>query len=195
MKYYFRLLWLVLTQHRRSRCSMFGPCVSHFRVWPNDLDMFMHVNNGAYLTLADLGRLDLLLRSGTFQPIRKRGWYPVVSAETIQFRRSLKLFDRYTITTRVLGWNDQKTYIEQVFEKPEKDGSQFIARALIEARFLSTQGEKVAIGELLELVHEAGDEAQAEQSPPLPEWAETWLSSMALMRQGESGSSATPVQK
>src|SRR6185503_3961101 len=47
--------------------SFFGPKYSDLkhesnlslRVWPNDLDLNIHVNNGRYLTLMDLGRMDL----------------------------------------------------------------------------------------------------------------------------------------
>ena len=78
MKLYLRLFWLVITQSWRERCTMIGPCDTHMRVWPTDLDVFMHVNNGVYLTLMDLGRTDMMLRSGMFGPIRQQGWYPVV---------------------------------------------------------------------------------------------------------------------
>ncbi len=85
------------------------------RVWPNDLDIFLHVNNGVYLTMMDLGRTDMMLRSGIFQPIRKKGWYPVVAAETIRFQRSLKLFQKFSITTEVVGWDEKSIYMQQVF--------------------------------------------------------------------------------
>lgn len=184
MKYFLRLFWLVLTQARRPRCPVLGPCTSPFRVWPNDLDLFMHVNNGAYLTLADLGRMDLLLRSDAFWPIKRRGWYPVVTAETIQFRRSLRLFERYTIRTRIVGWDDRSTYIEQVFEKPGSDGAILVAKALIEARFLSTEGEKISTDVLFAAMQSEGllDAGASEQSPDLPDWAQTWVLSLQQLR-------------
>lgn len=106
MKLYFRLLYLIFTQRLRSRCSVFGPCDTSLRVWPNDLDIFLHVNNGVYLTLMDLGRTDMMLRSGVFGPVRSKGWYPVVAAETIRFQRSLTLFQKFSIRTEVVGWDD-----------------------------------------------------------------------------------------
>lgn len=81
----------MITQSFRRRVDIMGPARTTVRVYPNDPDIFLHVNNGVYLTYADLGRTDLMLRSNIFKLIRKQGWYPVVAAETIQFKKSLKL--------------------------------------------------------------------------------------------------------
>jgi len=54
------------------------------------------------------------MRSG---PIRARGWDPVVAAQTIRFRRSLTRWQRYTITTRIVGWSERSVYLEQVFAR------------------------------------------------------------------------------
>ena len=72
MKLFLRLFWLILTQSRRPRLGIMDTSETPLRVLPNDLDIFMHVNNGVYLTYADLGRTDLMLRSGTVQRMRQR---------------------------------------------------------------------------------------------------------------------------
>jgi len=92
MKYYIRLLILLMVSPFRKSVLPTGPCVTPFHVWPNDLDVFMHMNNGAYLTIMDLARTDMMMRSGLVKKAAKRRWYPVVAAETIRFKRSLKLF-------------------------------------------------------------------------------------------------------
>lgn len=107
MKLFLRLFWLLITQSTRSSCELTGPVKTTLRVYPNDLDINGHVNNGVYLTYADLARTDLMLRSGSFKPILKNGWYPVVVAETIRFYRSLKVCQRFEIETSVIGWNDR----------------------------------------------------------------------------------------
>jgi len=84
-----RLLLLLLTLPFRPRCDALGPTRKRFRVWPPDLDVLMHVNNGVYLTMLDVARVDLLLRSGAGARLWRKGFYPVVAAETIRFRRSL----------------------------------------------------------------------------------------------------------
>jgi len=165
VKYLFRLLFLLLTRRRRSRLDLLAPCVTSFRVWPNDLDVFLHMNNGAYLTIADLGRMDLLLRADLHSPIRARGWYPVVAAQTIRFHRSLTLWQRYTITTRILGWSERSICLEQVFER----GGRRVAHALIDARFLERGGRRVSTDELMALT------GREHVSPELPGYARQWI--------------------
>jgi len=171
MKLYFRLIWLILTQSRRSRCSMLGPVDTQFRVWPHDLDALLHMNNGVYLTMMDLGRTDLLLRSNAFNALRKKGWYPVLAAEPIRFKRSLTLFQRFTIRTRVVGWDERSIYLEQLYIAKGK----LVARAVVDARFLAKKGGKVTPAQLLEFL-----EIDSE-SPQLPEWIATWVDSNRQM--------------
>ncbi len=143
---------------------MLGPCVTSMRVMPSDLDIFMHVNNGVYLTYADLGRTDLLLRANAYHRIRKQGWYPVIAAETIRFKRSLTLGQRFTMTTHVVGWTTRSIYLEQIFESK----GHFVARAVIDARFLAKKGGIVTPTDVLAVI---GIE---QTSPQLPEWIHSW---------------------
>ncbi len=167
MKLFLRLFWLYITQSRRSRCSILGPVTTTLRVFPNDLDIFFHVNNGVYLTYADLGRTDLMLRSGAYKKIRKQGWYPVAAGASIEFRRSLKLGQQFTMTTRILGWSEKAMYLEQVFESK----GHHVGRLIIDARFLSTKGHRVSCQELLELLD------LDMQSPALPPSVTHWVAS------------------
>lgn len=165
MNHYFRLLWIMLAGRFRSKVAPLGPCRTPFRVVPTDLDVLRHVNNGTYLSLMDLGRVDLMNRAGMAKLIAARGWYPVVTAETIQFRRSLTLGERFAIVTRVLGWDDRAILVEQWFER----GGEVVARAYVRARFLRRAGGTVPIGELMALVGVTPDEM-----PVMPARAARW---------------------
>ena len=103
MNLLLRLLWLLLTARRRQPASVLGPCESGFRVLPNDLDVLLHMNNGRYFSIMDLARVDLMARSNVWPKLKSRGWYPVVVRETMDFRRSLQLFDCYAVGTTVIG--------------------------------------------------------------------------------------------
>lgn len=168
MKLYLRLLWLLLTQSRRSRCSLVGPCETTLRVYPNDIDIFGHVNNGVYLTMMDLGRTDMMLRSGIFGKIRVAGWYPVVASETIRFRRSLKLGQRFSIHTSVAGWDDKSVFLLQQFVR----SGEVVAEAAVNARFLARTGGSVATADLMSVL-----EYKAE-APVLPAWISDWQRSV-----------------
>ena len=79
MNLWIRLLWLLMTAGRRGRLALPNDVSSlAFRVWPHDLDPSIHMNNGRYLTLMDLGRLDVMLRSGLWRTVMANKWTPIV---------------------------------------------------------------------------------------------------------------------
>ncbi len=164
MKYYIRLLLLLMISPFRKPVQPLGPCVTKFRVWPNDLDVFMHMNNGAYLTIMDLARTDMMIRAGIVKGMVNRRWYPVVVAETIRFKHSLKLFQQYEIETEVVCWDHRAFYLVQTFTRNDE----FVAKAAVEARFLSTSGKRIPVSDLLVMM------GHTSPSPPMPAWISDW---------------------
>ena len=179
MNLYFRLLWLLLTTGRRAPCDIMGPCRTAFRVWPSDLDVLGHMNNGVYCSLMDLGRVDLMARSGVLTKLRARGWYPVSGEQTLRFRRSLTLGQRFAIETRVLGWDERAFVIGQDFLVP--GDPEPVAAAVVRARFLARAGAGEAVGPVLaaDVLALAGHDAP---SPPLPEWVARWAADQVALR-------------
>jgi acyl-CoA thioesterase FadM len=105
-----------------------------FRVWLHDLDTSLHMNNGRYWTLMDLGRTDMMIRSGLWRPILRNGWVPVVGAGQIRFRRELKAFRVFTLETRILTWSESHVVMEHRLVSEAKDGSPILnAIALVRA--------------------------------------------------------------
>lgn len=177
MNRWLRLLWMMLVMRRRPAVSFLGPCRTPFRTWFTDLDVFRHMNNGVYLMVMDLARLDLMVRSGMWKAIQSRGWYPVVVAETVQFRRSLNLFERFEIETRVLGWDDKAIVLEQQFFRR----GEAVAHALVRARFLRRSGGNVAPADLAAAL---GFEGAA---PQLQGYAALWNAEQAGWKGQKSG--------
>jgi len=123
-------------------------CVTPFRVWPTDLDVLRHVNNGVYFSMMDLGRIDMMIRSGAYKIINKKGWYPVVTAETLKFKKSLTVFHKFEMQTQIVGWDETSFFIEQSFLRKNK----IYASGVIKGQFLKRRGGKVTTRELLEAV-------------------------------------------
>lgn len=172
MNLFLRLLWLAIAGRFRSSVGVLGPCSTPFRVMPTDLDVLRHVNNGTYFSLMDLARVDLLRRAGLAGRIAAQGWYPVVVAETIQFRRSLTLFERFTIDTRVLGWDDKAFLLQQRFIR----GDDVIAAALVRARFLARGGGSVSPSEVIAVGDEVPDPGE------MPAHAAEWNAAHSVWR-------------
>src|SRR5689334_3668379 len=87
MNLIFRVLAVLWRYWRHpGRRGALEPSVLPFRVLPNDLDPNWHMNNGRYLTIMDLGRLDLTLHSGLMRAIIKHRWMPVLGGATIRYQ-------------------------------------------------------------------------------------------------------------
>ncbi|WP_246227636.1 acyl-CoA thioesterase [Propioniciclava coleopterorum] len=161
---YLRLLWLFLRHRTRPRLSIWDTARTRFRVSLTDLDALGHMNNGTYLTLMDLGRMDLMLRSGVWRLVSERDWYPVVAGQTISYRRSLNPGQRFDLYTRFLGFVGTWCFMEQTFCV----GETVHAQAVVRARFLRKQGGSVDTAELAALIE------PAPAGRVVPDWALAW---------------------
>jgi acyl-CoA thioesterase FadM len=163
MKLFFRLIGVTIKAARRPRLELFDESVVRFRVWPSDLDFNRHMNNGRYLTIMDLGRIDAILRAGLFGTLHREGWRPVVAAQTIDFRRPLRLFRRFSLHTRLICWDEKFFYIEQVFVSQGR----VMATALVKAAVLA-KGRSLKTRDLLEAA------GWSRRSPAMPPGIKAW---------------------
>ena len=123
MNLWFRVLWLLLTAPFGPRIpAPFGVSRLTFRVWPHDLDTNLHLNNGRYLTLADLGRTDLLIRMGLIKLVLKEGLQPMLSGSAIRYRRELRPFQPFTLESRILCWRGTSFVMEHRFLAKDRNG-------------------------------------------------------------------------
>lgn len=173
---------MILRTLLHSILSRFGARLGHydvvrtrFRVLPTDQDILRHMNNGVYLSIMDVARFDMLHRTGVWTTFQEKGWYPVVVSETISFRKSLQLWQRFTIESRILGFDAKAVYVEQRFVRPDADGHpEIYAQGFIRGRFLKRTGGVVTIGELTEAL------GVAPADVTVPEWLLEWSEDVAL---------------
>jgi len=150
--------------------QLLTPSVTRMRVHLSDLDLYRHVNNGIYLQCMDVARSNYIADLGGFPALDERGWYPVVAAQTIKYRRSLTYRQRFEITTTVLGWDERVVYLEQAFSRRGRDGSpEHVARGIVAGRFVGRDGSRVPAPEVVELLV-----GHAVPSPQLPDDVATW---------------------
>lgn len=162
--------------------SHFGPRLDHFEVArtnfvtvPTDLDILQHMNNGVYLSIMDVARFDMLRRNGVWKIFLARGWYPVVVAETISFRKSLTLGQRFTVESRIIGFDEKAVYVEQRFVRPDAEGHlEIYAHGFIRGRFLKRSGGVVTIDELLAAIGVAPDNVT------VPQWLLEWSQDVTM---------------
>ena len=147
MNLLLRLMWILLFSRFRKACDIVGPCLTPFRVMPTDLDIFRHMTNARYFSLLDLARMDMLIRSGLAAKFRKQGWFPIVTTESMTFKKSLLLFQRFAIKSQVIGWEEKSIYILQTFIRR----GEITAQGIVKARFLKKSGGSVTPLEIFAL--------------------------------------------
>jgi acyl-CoA thioesterase FadM len=167
MNLWLRFFLVLLTAWRRKRVKLFDVSTIHLRVLPNDLDLNGHINNGRYLTLADLGRIDYMLRTGLVKVFLKRRAQLVVGDALAKFRRDLKVFERFTLETRLAGWDEKWVFFEQRFIRAGR------VCTLVAVRIASKhpKGGLINPGEFIT------DLGLPDVSPALPDWMREWSQS------------------
>ena len=128
------------------------------------MDLNFHLNDGRYVSLSGLGRVDLMLRTGLLRRALKRGWYPVVGAVVIRYRREIRAFEKFELHSRILGWDEKWFYFEHRFEKAGEVAALAYARGV-----MRTREGAVHPADVLTLVQ------WTEPSPPLPDIAGKFL--------------------
>lgn len=165
MNLILRLFWIILESFFRKRLHPLSESVLHLRVLPNDLDLNFHMNNGRFLSIMDLGRLDLLIRTDLAKALLRHRWQPLVGSVNIRYKQSLLPFQKYRVHTKVIGWDEKWFYIEQRFERRNRT----IAVGLVKALFRGNH-RNITPEQCLKLIKVNID------PPALPEKVMKWLS-------------------
>lgn len=147
-----------------SSLDIHDVCETTFRCRPWDLDMFMEVNNGRLLTLYDLGRFDLSIRTGLSKKLKENRWGLVVAGGSVRYRRRVRAFDKVTIRTQVVGVDERWFYIAQSMWVKGQPTSSILLRTGI-----TSKGRVVPAEDVFTAMN-----AQHWQ-PEIPVWVEKWI--------------------
>lgn len=165
MNLYLRLFFTFLSKLLCDRLHYEQAAERRFCVLPHDLDAFGHMNNGRYLQIMDVARVDWMLRTGVLSAIRRNRWAPVLGGGFIRFRFSLRLLQRYYVRTRLLGWDDRWFYHEHAFvDRRERCVAVGVTRAA-----LRSQGDWVPAHDVVATVYPGA------KSPAVPDFLTRWL--------------------
>lgn len=167
MNLWLRILIYLLGAPFRARLAPpFDVSRLDMRVWPNDLDVNLHMNNGRYLTIMDIGRFDLIMRMGLMREARRRKWMPVLSAAKVRFPRELRLFQKFRLETRILWWAKTHFVMEhRMIAQSPGGGDQIAAIALMLGGLYERANRRfVPVDELMQAIG-----VQAVSPPATPE--------------------------
>ena len=166
MSLFFRVLFIIFTSIFKKRLGPLEDSVIKLWVLPNDLDIQGHMNNGRFLTLMDLGRIDLMIRTGFWKTSQKHRWIPLIGTAMISFKRPLNLFQCFELHSRIVCWDDKWCYIEQRFVRKGR----IITFAWTRGLFRGPSGN-VSSAEVL------AKSGYRLKSPPMPRALKLWVQS------------------
>lgn len=141
-----------------------GTHVSYHRCWPQDLDVFMEMNNGRILTVLDLGRTVLAKRVGLLGALKDNGWGLTMAGVSVRYRKRIRPFVKFKMVSRAVGWDDKFFYLDQTIWIGEDCAVQALYRSAITDHNGIVRPER-----LFAHVGYDGD------SPALPGWVDAWI--------------------
>ncbi len=149
---------------RAPRLAIDGVHVSRHTCLPWDIDPWGELNNGRTLTLYDLGRVPLAIRSGLYPTVRARGWGLAVAGSSIRYRRRIRAFDRITMRSACIGRDARFLYIEQAMYRGDEAASAVLIRSAVtsDRGIVPTDAVVAAMG-------------QPDWNPALPPWVGAWI--------------------
>lgn len=137
MNLYFRMIWLLLTTKRRRGWMRLNALENTLEglVLPNDIDVNGHMNNGRFMTICDLNRIDLFIRTGLARIMLRRKWMPIISFHDMNYYKSLKLGQRYRCSMSMERWDEKYFYMRHKFTNPSgATVAEGVSRAVIRGR-------------------------------------------------------------
>lgn len=155
---------VALARRQPPLTSLTDTHVSQHICWPQDLDVFLEMNNGRALTLYDLGRIAMAQRVGLIEVLRREKWGLTMAGSHVRFRRRIHGFERFETRSRAVCWDDKFVYIEQsMWKRNGECASHVLYRSAVTdrdgivkpPRVLAALGQDVA-------------------SPPMPDWIKQW---------------------
>jgi len=153
-----RLACVAATAKRRGGYALGTDSVLRFRCLPTDIDSNLHLNNARYMMLADLGRIDIFLRSGLWKLAGGQGWTPMLGGLQTAFVREIRLWQRFEVRSSIETWDGRSVIGRHDFVLDDGTTAAIIVTT---AGVYDRRGRRfVPVQELMRLVGEA--------SPPRP---------------------------
>ncbi|KAF5302228.1 hypothetical protein FQA39_LY10267 [Lamprigera yunnana] len=189
--YFLRIfLSVILARFFKKKISI----LQESKIWgiclTTDVDTFFyHMNNARFVRELDFARVDFYERTGLYQCIKRKNGAFALGTTTIRYRRFLRLFHRYILTSKVVYWDEQGIYMEHRFINPN---DKFVnAIAIGKTRLMNCSVDEI-MGELLESSGENISKIKPQMPLEVAKWLESNEISSAHLR-AESGYPKTTV--
>jgi acyl-CoA thioesterase FadM len=166
---FIRMLNAGLRARKMPKLDLFEPHISQHMCMPWDIDMWMELNNGRTLSLLDLGRIPLAIRTGLLEVLRHEKWGLAVAGTSVRYRRRVRTLERFEMRSRLVTWDDKFFYLEQGMWARNGDcANHALFRTAVTDRngLVKTQRVRDAMG-------------VTQDAPAVPDWVAQWIEAEA----------------
>ena len=134
---YLRLFRVVIQSSFKKRQNLlYEESKIKLRVFPQDIDPFMELNNGRYVTLLDLGRFGYGANVKISKFLNEHKWSLTIVGTYNEYRFRLRLFQKFTLKTKIIGYDEKWFYF---FQKAERNNKTHMA-SVVKFAFTSKKG-------------------------------------------------------
>jgi acyl-CoA thioesterase FadM len=159
-----RIIKEIITSKTRPALPPLGTHVSHHRCWPQDLDTYLEMNNGRILTILDIGRTGLGIRTGLVRALRQSGWGLTMAGASVRYRKRIRPFAKFRTVSTCVGWDDKFMYLDQSIWIKDTCAAQALYRAAV-----TDKSGIIHPDRLLAAMGQTGP------APLLPDWVQNWI--------------------
>ena len=164
---FFRFAAETTRAARMPRLGLDDVHLSRHTCLPWDIDPWRELNNGRTLTLYDLGRIALMIRTGFSATLRREGWGLAVAGASVRYRRRVRVMQRFEMRSGLVGRDARFFYVHQSMWRGEPVSSLLVRKAVTADGIVPTDRVMAALGE-------------PDWRPALPPHASAWIEAEAL---------------
>jgi acyl-CoA thioesterase FadM len=155
--YWYRIAIILIGRYFLKPVDLEADLTRTFRVGLFDCDGLRVMSAFKYAIYMDFVRWELIARSKLYSEILQKGLAPALGSQKIIYRKPIKLWTRFTIRLRTMGWDEKWIYHSHKFEQNGEVKAVGFTRALVWRK------DKPQVG--LEILKNIGV-ANLERKPP-----------------------------
>ena len=129
--YWYRIIRILIARRFQSEVNVENELTRTFRVRLFDCDGFRVMTAFKYAAYMDFIRWEMIARSKLYGEILPKGLAPTLGSKKIIYRKPLKLWTKFTIRLKTMGWDEKWVYHVHKFEQHGEVKAIGITRALI----------------------------------------------------------------
>ena len=166
----YRILKLYIKSKLITKIDMLDTSSINMRVSLLDIDPFMEMNNGRYLTIMDVGRINHGFRTGFNDDVVKYRLGFAVAASSIKYRHRLPIWKKFKMSSKIIGIDSKWFYWHHEFNSDDKITTAAVVRTgvLFKSKLIKTNDLEQLIGKEIKKIE-------------VPEWVCAWIEADKLV--------------